>query len=290
MRILICAVMVCLLAGCVPEPPKPTTTPVPPHARYTIVSRFSDGIAFEKFGGLYVKNPRLMAPDGVDYAGPWQKAIVDFLGTNYDGTYVPLDFKFASYPTVRNPNVLGQIFSDEDLSSGDIAQLSQAISGRNLDFVIVITEGSATAFDLHSASYGHGLHQSVTVVKDFPFAYAIYTISVYDVRDWSRRLYVGMSRKNAAPFTSPGDFASITPEIVEQAQSEVATLWPPADTDFALCFFGFARNVQVLDDHTRAYTCNQIYPVNRPEHFAGPLNIASYWLLHPMPGHADLHQ
>jgi hypothetical protein len=99
-----------------------------------------------------------------------------------------------------------------------------------------------------------------------------------------------MSRKNAAPFTSPDDFTSITPDLVKQAQGEVATLWPPADTDFALCYFGFARDVQILDDHTRAYACDQVYPVAHPGHSGGPLNIPGYWLLHLKPGHVDLHQ
>ena len=280
-----------MLAGCVPEPPKPVTALVPPHARYTIVSRFSDGIVFSRVTRFVMADTKLVAKDEVDYAGPWQKTIADFLGSHYDGTYVPLDFKFGSYPAVGSSDFLGQIAVDDSLSAGDIAQLSQAIDGRDLDFVILLTEGSyGPVFGLKNTAYGHGLHRAETIGGDFSFGYAIYTISVYDVHDWSKRVYIGMSVKNAKPFLAPDDLASISPALVKQAQDEVATLWPPIDTDFAFCYFGFVRDIQVADEHTRAYTCNQAYPAAKPGHSGGPMNIPAYWLSHPKAGHADLHQ
>jgi hypothetical protein len=232
-----------------------------------IVTRFGDGLVFEKIGTTLFNNDYQVFEDDTDVAKTFQDGIVAILKKDSAWTYVPTDLKLANPKFDPNfDTYTSSIQGDWKQAAADLDRIKKSAADNRVDIVIYVTESvSGDAMGTNQSMVGRGVFKrSFLGLRDINLAYFVYHMTMYDARTWKTLDHYATVQDRFNDFTWPDKDGPIPADLQQKAKQALLKMEPPQDIGFALCYFGLTRYTHDPINQTRIGTCSAQY--GRPQY------------------------
>lgn len=235
---------------------------LPTSGRYIVVTRFGNGLVFEKIGTTIFNNDYQVFEDDTDVGKAFQDKIVATLNQDSSWTYVATDIKLAA--PKFDPNIdtyTASIQGDWKTAAADLDLIKKAAAENHVDIVIYVTESVAGGvMGTNQSMVGRGLFKrSFLGLKDINRVYLAYRMTLYDAHTWETLDRYSTAQDRFADFEWPLKNGPIPVDLQQQTRQALTALEPPKDVPYALCYFGLTRYTHDPINQNRIGACSAQY-------------------------------